>query len=483
MTTLQATQVPAERLRGLPTKARPNIDPDDIEVPPGYTVEAVVAGLSFPVCLEFGEDGELYIGEGGSTWPTRPAGRPRILRLDPSGHLETFAEMDLAGPRAMAVRSGRLYVSSKGGYFTRVQYFDLADRSKTVLFDRIPNGGWHEPGGPVIGPHDGLLYFAQGSVAQNGVILPAGFTVDLAKHPHAKDVPGQDVVLTGNNIKTRDPTKPFPYQAETGAFKPFGEPARKGEVVKGELWCSTGVWRSTLDGQDPELIAWGIRNPFGLAFDEDGELYISDNDYEEKGERAVGQDPDRIWRGRNARTPHGLVTEPEWFGYPDIAGDGLPVWDDAHRPTRGVRAEPLLEKHPKWAGPAAWLGQPHTGLGKLEVCRTDEFGPDRRGKVFLCCFGTYAPLNSPRPEQLNNGFSVAQIDVAAGRTDEIFMRNRHPGPASVRPGSGGLERPVDCKFSPDGRSLYVLDFGVNAVDQTKVVAYAHTGVLWRITRD
>lgn len=481
MTTLRAVKVPAEALKTLPTTVRPRIDPADVEVPPGYTVEALVAGLSFPACMEFGEDGELYIGEGGCTWPTRPAMPPRILRLDPSGNLEHFATMNFAGPRGFAVRKGRLYVSSKGGYHTRIEVYDLESRKPTILFDRIPNGGWHEPGGPLIGPHDGLMYFGQGSVSLNGVVSPAGFTVDIAKHPHAKDVPGRDITLSGNNVQMRDPTKPFPFLVETGPYKPFGVPAKKGEVVKGELFCSTGVWRATLDGKDPELIAWGIRNPFGMAFDEEGNLFISDNDYEEKGERAIGQDPDRVWRVKNARTPHGSVTEPEWFGFPDIAGDGLPVWHASHLPTRGTPAQPLLENPPKWSGPAAWLGDPHTGLGKLDFCRTDAFGRGRRGKLFLCFFGTYAPLNSPRPEQLSNGFAVAQIDVSTGKTDELFLRNRHPGPASAH-GSGGIERPVDCKFSPDGKSLYVLDFGINAVDRNKVVAYAHTGVLWRITR-
>lgn len=478
--TLRAVAITPEKLRDLPTQIRPRVDPGDIEVPPGYELEPLVVGLSFPICLEFGPDGELYIGEGGSTWPTRPAGLPRILRLDRSGKLEHFATMSLAGPRGFAVHGGRLYVSSKGGYFTRVEHYDLRTRKPTVLFDKIPNGGWHEPGGPVIGPHGGLLYFAQGSVAQNGVILPAGFTVDIAKHPAARDVPGQDVVLTGNNVRTRDPTKPFPFLVETGAFKPFGVPARKGEIVRGELWCSTGVWRSTLDGERPELIAWGIRNPFGLAFAEDGTLYASDNDYEEKGERAIAQDPDRVWRIHNSRTPHGSVKELEWFGYPDIAGDGLPVWHESHRPLTGMPAEPMIENPPKWSGPAAWLCEPHTALARMDFCRGDSFGPGMRGKLFLAEFGTYAPLNSPRPEQLTNGFAVVAIDVDAG-THRVFLRNKHPGPASSKPGSGGIERPVDCKFGPDGRTLYVLDFGINAVDRSKVVGYARTGVLWRVT--
>jgi hypothetical protein len=47
--------------------------------------------------------------------------------------------------------------------------------------------------------------------------------------------------------------------------------------------------------------------------------------------------------------------------------------------------------------------------------------------------------------------------------------------------TAGIERPVDCAFSPDGRSLYVLDFGVARVQEAGMFSYAHTGVLWRIT--
>jgi hypothetical protein len=101
--------------------------------------------------------------------------------------------------------------------------------------------------------------------------------------------------------------------------------------------------------------------------------------------------------------------------------------------------------------------------------------------LFLSQFGTYAPLNTPDPDALHRGFCVMRINVESG-TGERFLHNRLPGPASYHPGSGGLERPVDCKFSPDGDSLYVLDFGINAVKKGYVVGYAHTGVLWRVTR-
>lgn len=475
----QLNKVSLADLKSLPSPVRRKIDATDVWVPEGYEVEPVVAGLSFPTALCFDDDGAVYFAEGGSTWPTRPYMPPRIWKISSTGEPSVIAEENLGGPRGLAVRDGFLYITLKGGYYMRVVRHNLASGEREVVVDKIPSGGWHEPGGPIFGPHDGLMYFAQGSVGLQGVTMPAGYTVDLAKHPHVHDVPGQDVTLSGNNVWGRDPRLPYPYLVQTGPFKPFGAPGEQGEVIKGEKLCNSAVFRSRPDGSDLELLAWGIRNPFGLAFSEDGELYATDNDFEEKGERAIGEDPDRIWRIRNARLPLGQVEEPEWFGYPDFCGDGLPVWHDKHKPTRGRPAEPLLQDHPPLAGPAAYLFDPHTALGKLDFCKSEAFG--FRGQAFVCQFGTYAPLNSPRKEHISQGFQVVRVDLA-GQTHEPFMRNKHQGPASGTPGSGGIERPVDCKFSPDGKSLYVMDFGNNTASESYVVAYAHTGVLWRVTK-
>jgi glucose/arabinose dehydrogenase len=463
----------------LPISARPRINPDDVWVPEGYRVEVVAAGLSFPTGMGFAEDGTLYILEGGSTWPTRPALPPRILRLLPSGELEVFAVETLGGPRGVSYRDGYIYVSCKGGYLARIVRYDVKTREREVLIEKIPSGGWHEPGGPVFSPHDGLMYFANGSVSQNGVVLPSGFTVDIAKHPEAHDIPGDDIVLTGNNVTSRHPLMPFPFLTETGPFKPFGTPAKKGEVIKGELWCSSGLWRSKPDGSDVELLAWGLRNPYGLAFSEDGELYVSDNCLEEKGERAVAGDPDRVWRIRNVKTPHGSVKKPDWYGFPEMRADGVPVWDKQCKPAKGKAAERLFETLPDWAGPPVYLEKPHSAMTQIDFCHSDFFG--HRGELFVTEFGTYAPLNSPHEKDINNGYQVVRVNVKTG-TSEVFMRNKQQrGPSAEQ--VSGIERPVDCKFHPDGKSLYVLDFGHSPVTKGLVQAYGHTGVLWKITKE
>ena len=122
----------------------------------------------------------------------------------------------------------------------------------------------------------------------------------------------------------------------------------------------------------------------------------------------------------------------------------------------------------------------------LDVARRHENAVDdlyrafgHRGRLFACEWGTLAPINSPRAEDLEHGFKVVGVNVTDG-TAEDFVRNARPGPASAL-GEGGIERPVDCAFDPAGHSLYVLDFGVVRVEEAGMFSYAHTGVLWRVT--
>lgn len=116
---IHATKGTRDALQHLPTRARPKVDPSNISVPEGYTVEPVVVGLSFATDLCFDTDGTIYIGEGGSTWPTRPAPPPRILKLDPAGNLEEFVHEIMPGPRGLAIHDGGLYVAVKGGTSAR----------------------------------------------------------------------------------------------------------------------------------------------------------------------------------------------------------------------------------------------------------------------------------------------------------------------------------------------------------------------------
>ena len=262
------------------------------------------------------------------------------------------------------------------------------------MVDGLPSGGWHEPSDPAFGP-DGLLYFGNGTVSQNGVCLPQGLHGGPRQAPGGVRRAGPGRHAHRQQRLEPQPDHAVPLPGRDRPVQAVRHKAEKGEVIKGQLKCSGGVWRCHPDGSGLELLAWGIRNPYGLAFSEDGELYVTDNDFEEKGERSIPDDPDRIWHIRNARAPHGSVTTPDWYGFPDLCGDGLPVWHESRRPTKGKAAEPLIEDPPPWAGPAAYLEDPHTCECHMEFCRSDAFG--HRGSLFLAQFGTYAPLEHAGP--------------------------------------------------------------------------------------
>jgi hypothetical protein len=75
------------------------------------------------------------------------------------------------------------------------------------------------------------------------------------------------------------------------------------------------------------------------------------------------------------------------------------------------------------------------------------------------------------------------VDVGTG-VIENFVANKDEGsggPAS-KLGTGGLERPIDARFTPSGEALYIVDFGVMSVSQEGFHPYPKTGVLWRMTR-
>lgn len=66
--------------------------------------------------------------------------------------------------------------------------------------------------------------------------------------------------------------------------------------------------RIPVDGGDPEVIAWGFRNLFGLAMYE-GRLFVVDNGYDARGSRPVWGTGDISWE----------VKENHWYGWPDYS--------------------------------------------------------------------------------------------------------------------------------------------------------------------
>jgi glucose/arabinose dehydrogenase len=260
------------------------IDPSSIAVPRGYTIEAVSSGLTFPTGVTFDQEGRPCVVESGyaygEVWTT-----PRLVRVE-SGRITEIARGGRNGPwTGVAFHQGNFFVA-EGGELAGGRILRISQDGKiTVLVSNLPSFGDHHTDGPVVGA-DGWLYFGQGTASNAGIVGEDNYKFGwLKRHPEFHDIPGKDITLAGYNSTTRDVVRKQ-GKVSTGAFLPFGTASTPGQVVKGQPICSGSILRIRPEGGEPELVAWGLRNPFGLAFLND-KLYVTDNGYDERGSRPV----------------------------------------------------------------------------------------------------------------------------------------------------------------------------------------------------
>jgi glucose/arabinose dehydrogenase len=442
--------------------------PGDVALPAGYRIEVVATGLTFPTGVAFDERGTPHVVEAGYSYG-EDFTVPRLLRIEPGLQPKEIARGTRNGPWTGVTYANGVFYVAEGGQLEggRILRIDPSGRI-TSLLDDLPSLGDHHTNGPVLGA-DGRLYFAQGTATNAGIVGPDNAEFGwLKRFPEFHDVPCRDVALRGVNFESEDARVGRDGTVSTGAYSPHGTPTRAGQVVPGRLPCSGAVMSIDTDGTGLQLVAWGLRNPFGLAFAADGQLYVTENGYDDRGSRRVWGTGDVLWR----------VTPGAWYGWPDhSAGERLDA-GDLYQPPGAEPPQPLLQMQPsRPPKPVAVLGV-HASANGLDFSRSVDFG--HVGEAFVAEFGDQAPTVGKTLHPV--GFRVVRVDVASGRIEE-FASNAGPerGPAS-KLGTGGLERPVAVRFSPDGRSLYVVDFGVMLMSEQGAMPQRETGVLWKITR-
>lgn len=468
----------------------PEPDAAAVALPAGYKAEVFMKDLVWPTSIEFDESGNVYVAEAGFAYgdPFAPA---QIFRITPNGEITRLAD-NFNGPiNDILWHQGRLYVSHRG----KISAVE-ANGSVVDLVTGLPSSGEHMNNQMTIGP-DGKLYFGQGTATNAGVVdLSSVYPyVWLLLWPDIHDVPAKDMKLTRESFLTPQPNNVLARQGtlvtlwsnltyavtsvfnrnkntsllvRTRAFQQFGEHER---FVKGQVKASGTVLRMNTDGSELEVYAWGLRNPFGVLWGPDGQLYVSDNGYDERGSRPVAHAKDNLYQ----------IRQDGWYGYPDYSS-GIPLTDPQFRSNRGRRLKFLMEEHPPVEKP--WLTRPeHAGVTKFDFSTSDAFG--YKGHMFLTEVGTGAPVTGD--DMTPAGYGVVRIDPATKETHP-FLSNSMPGPEGMEHASTpGPRRPVEAKFSPDGNVLYIVDIGVfkSALGGAGPfpLPVPGTGVIWRITKD
>jgi glucose/arabinose dehydrogenase len=411
-------------------------------------LELVADGFSFPTGLTFDAEGVAYIAEAGLPFGgAAPGGR--VWQLSPDGGRQIAVDGLRPPVNGITAHDGALYVS-EGGHPARISRIPLdGNRPLEPVLDHLPGPGNYHTNMVAFGP-DGKLYFSQGAMTNSGIVGLDAYELGwLRRLPHDHDLPGFDIVLTGVDVETTNPLGAEGSRAGTGAFVPFGTRAQAGQRITACLPATAAIMRCAPDGTGLELVAWGLRNAYGLGFLPDGRLFAIDQGADDRGSRPIGNAPDVLFH----------VRQGAWYGWPDFI-DGKPVTDPAYQPERGPAPTPLLANHADLPPPQRALLRfpPHTAAVKFDIDPDD-------GQLYVALFGDEKPMTAPAGPRV--GRSVVRVD---------------PDDWSLHPlVTGPLLRPIDVRFRPTDHELYVLDFGrFEMTADGNVAAEPSSGCLWRI---
>ncbi len=404
-------------------------------------LELVAGGFSFPTSLTFDDAGVAYVAEAGLPFGgAAPGGR--VWRLRGNGDRSCLIDGLRPPVNGLTWYEGGLYVS-EGGHPARISRLGSGAAAEVVL-DGLPGPGNYHTNMTVVGP-DARLYFSQGAMTNSGIVGLDAYELGwLRQLPHAHDVPGHDIVLAGENVETDDPIAGG--RTRTGAFVPFGTETQSGQRSQGRVPATSAVMRCDLDGSGLELVAWGLRNAYGLGFLEDGRLLAIDQGADDRGSRPIGAAPDVLFE----------VREGAWYGWPDFIG-GDPVTDPQYKPTRGPEPRFLLANHDQLPPPERAFVRfaPHSAAVKFDVSPA--------GWLAVALFGDEAPMTAPAG--VEQGRTVVRVDVDDWMVTSLEL--------------DGLTRPIDVRFDAAG-DLWVLDFGRFEMTATGVSAEPETGALYRV---
>lgn len=502
----------------------PDDDVPGVLVPDGYDLRLGVGGLNYPSNITLG-DNRIWVSEAG--FPGVPATVKEV----------TLSEADMAGTGAATVilspdmlpmgvleapftdvtyRDGMIWlahrqVGANDWVVGAISRFDPDDPTGTfeTVVTNLPSTGDHSNNTIVFGA-DGRAYFGQGSATNSGVVGPDNADW-VASAPGFREIAPVEITLNGDAFTSRVPSPPDPEgDAVTAPYRPFDS----GDVDPG-LVISAATPTSPQEGivagsgtvysfdpaaNDPtstlRLEAWGLRNPFGLAFDADDptRLFISNNGSDIRGQAGDPNDPldpsTFVIQGNRpiAQDEDDLFMievggDAEFFGWPDVlhdpdTGEPLGVDDDlfCQSPalTESDCPEPIFDAtfrdgltiEPAFA--EVGLNVSVTGFAPSTSAA---FGFE--GDLFVTESGSFSPQTGAFEF---TGYKVSRIDQSTGDEVDFVVNEGSTADSLLVPEK--LNKPVAVAFLGD--AMAIVDLGV--LEPGIELFQSGTGKVWLLER-
>lgn len=304
--------------------------------------------------------------------------KPQEIVIAPGFQIERFMTEPAHNPTSITFGpDGNLYVANYNGDIWGINMTDGSSWKYSTGF-RVPVGlAWK----------DGVLY--------------------VASHGKVSAVRDENGDQTGDSVKdiiTGLPARLYPWHANNGVvFGPdgrlyFAVGATSDRSVETYEYAST-ILSANPDGSDLRTFATGVRNPYRLAFNSQGDLFATDN----------GPDSMDVTPGDELNH----IVEGGDYGFPNAFGV----------PPPGSKSQ----------GPVALL-PPHSSADGLVLYQNDQFPAEYFDNAFVTLW------------HLGDIYRIQLAKAAHGTyTSRLSLF------------AAGLNAPLDLAVGPDG-SLYVIDF-------------------------
>lgn len=477
----------------LPESQQQPIDRKYVEYPTGFILKPIIKNLTAPSAIAFAEDGTLFVAESGlgdtdpHIFAYSPDDGTRTTIYPSSKRIPLFKTgFRIYGPiGGIVADQGKLYVTHRDEAGRGVITAFGRDGSHTTIVADLPAQGDFSVTDLAIAPN-GQLFFGVGAATNSGVVgLDNWAWVD--KYPNFSDTAATNLKLLGYRFDTRNPLAGWfggDDIAVTAPYQPFGTSTKTLIPQSPTDRPTAAIYSVNPAGGGLKVEASGIRYPRGLAFNEFGNLYMTNNGMELRGTRPVKDDPDTLLR----------VISGTWYGWPDFSADLFPITDSRFQPgaqmiiQTGYPDLGFLIDHE-----SSGLLRPDRNLlvrsvfpplsGAAKLVFAPSTGPlnEFHGNAIIAMAGDRAPFaTSGKPLIGPIGHKVIRVDLDTHQAKD-FIYNTRGMPRSMLPDHPeyALERPVDVTISPDG-TLYIVDMGQVTWNSDKPRILKNTGVIYRL---